>query len=77
MEIAGKVIEIVRNALEDKSKEVTLSSQLLDDLDLDSFCSIMIINDLEDEFNLTVREDLLKETKTVGDIVAQIEKMRA
>ncbi len=75
-----------RNAIFDKVKEYILmqlpvdggkvveSARMVDDLGADSANLMMLIMDLETEFNLTVEDEALGSIKTVGDIVDYIEK---
>ena len=75
-----------RNAIFDKVKEYILmqlpvdggkvvdSARMVEDLGADSANLMMLIMDLETEFNLTVEDDALGTIKTVGDIVDYIEK---
>ena len=75
-----------RNAIFDKVKEYILmqlpvdggkvveSARMVEDLGADSANLMMLIMDLETEFNLTVEDEVLGSIKTVGDIVNYIEK---
>ena len=75
-----------RNAIFDKVKEyilmqlpvdggkVTDSARMVEDLGADSANLMMLIMDLETEFNLTVEDEVLGSIKTVGDIVDYIAK---
>ena len=75
-----------RNAVFEKVKEyilmqlpvdggrITESARMVEDLGADSANLMMLIMDLETEFNLTVEDEALGTIKTVGDIVDYIEK---
>ena len=75
-----------RNAIFDKVKEYILmqlpidagrvveSARMVEDLGADSANLMMLIMDLETEFNLTVEDEALGSIKTVGDIVDYISK---
>ena len=75
-----------RNAIFDKVKEYILmqlpvdggkvveSARMVEDLGADSANLMMLIKDLETEFNMTVEDDALGTIKTVGDIVDYIQK---
>jgi len=75
-----------RNAIFDKVKEYILmqlpvdggkvvdSARMVEDLGADSANLMMLIMDLETEFNLTVEDEVLGSIKTVGDIVDYIAK---
>ena len=74
-----------RNAIFDKVKEYILmqlpidgsrvleSARMVEDLGADSANLMMLIMDLETEFDLTVEDEALTAIKTVGDIVSYIE----
>ncbi len=75
-----------RNAIFDKVKEYILmqlpvdegkivdTARMVEDLGADSANLMMLIMDLETEFNLTVEDEVLGDIKTVGDIVDYIQK---
>ena len=50
------------------------SAKMIDDLGADSANLMMLIMDLETEFDMTVEDDALGTIKTVGDIVDYIQK---
>ena len=50
-----------------------MDARLIDDLGADSANLMMLIMDLETEFDLTVEDEVLANIKTVGDIVSYIE----
>jgi acyl carrier protein len=68
MELEQKVMDLIRSNIE-KKYAVTLESDLRQDLEVDSFGTIMIVNAIEDEFNITVEEADIKGLITVTDIV--------
>ena len=61
----------IRHLLKRGSK-ITLESRLSDDLKLDSLDLLMILSDLEDEFNITITEDDFANVVTVNDIVVKL-----
>ena len=68
MELEQKVMDLIRSNIE-KKYAVTVESDLRQDLEVDSFGTIMIVNAIEDEFNITVEETDIKGLVTVSDIV--------
>lgn len=52
----------------DKS-EITMKTRMLEDLKADSANIIMLVMDLENEFDIAVDDDVLMGMKTVGDVV--------
>ena len=79
-------MEVDRNAIFDKVKEYILmqlpvdegkvvdDARMVEDLGADSANLMMLIMDLETEFNMTVEDDALGTIRTVGDIVDYIQK---
>ena len=53
---------------------VTESAAIVDDLGADSANLMMLVMDLEAEFNITVEDDAISSIRTVGDIVDYIVK---
>ena len=68
MELELKVQDLIRSNIE-KKYAVTLESDLRQDLEVDSFGTIMIVNAIEDEFGITVEEADIRGLVTVADIV--------
>ena len=74
MNIFEKVKEFILLQLPVKPEQVTSEARMVEDLGADSANLMMLIMDLENEFDMTVEDDALKSIKTVGDIVEYIEK---
>ena len=68
-----KVKEYILMQLPVSGDKVTMDARLIDDLGADSANLMMLIMDLETEFDLTVEDEVLANIKTVGDIVTYIE----
>ena len=73
MKVFDKVKEYILMQLPVSSEKVTMDARLIDDLGADSANLMMLIMDLETEFDLTVEDEVLSTIKTVGDIVTYIE----
>ena len=54
--------------------EVTADKRLIEDLRADSANVMVMIMDLEDNYNIMVEDTAITELKTVGDVVEYIEK---
>ncbi|WP_102411021.1 acyl carrier protein [Beduinella massiliensis] len=52
---------------------VTLEARLQEDLKADSANVMMLIMDIEQDFDITVDDDAIATVKTVGDLVKYIE----
>ncbi len=73
MKVFEKVKEFILMQLPVSEEKVTMEAKLIDDLGADSANLMMLIMDLETEFDLTVEDEALTAIKTVGDIVSYIE----
>ena len=71
--IFEKICELIRDQLPVDGKEITLESRLVEDLGADSANVMMLIMDIEQEYNITVDDSLLADVRTVGDIVKYLE----
>lgn len=69
-----KVCELIREQLPVNGKEITRESRLVEDLGADSANVMMLIMDIEQEWGITVDDDLLTGVRTVGDIVGYLEQ---
>ena len=72
--IFEKVKKYILDQLPVDESRVVDSARLIEDLGADSANLMMLIMDLETEFNLTVEDEVLGDIKTVGDIVDYIVK---
>ena len=72
--IFDKVKEYILMQLPIDAALVTEDARVIEDLGADSANLMMLIMDLETEFNLTVEDEALGSIKTVGDIVDYISK---
>ncbi|MDR3602829.1 MAG: phosphopantetheine-binding protein [Desulfosporosinus sp.] len=66
-----RIMFTIRHLLK-KGSKISLESRLVADLNLDSLDLLMILSDLEDEFNITIAEEDLKGVVTVNDIAVRL-----
>jgi acyl carrier protein len=52
-----------------------LSTALKEDLGMDSFDLVELVVELEEEFRITIPDELAKRIRTVGDIIAVVESL--
>jgi len=71
--VLQKVIELIEQQLPVEASKITMGSRLFEDLGADSANVMMLIMDLEQEFDITVEDDALTSIQTVGDIVRYLE----
>ena len=69
-----KVKEYILMQLPVEADKVVDTARMIEDLGADSANLMMLIMDLETEFNLTVEDEALGTIKTVGDILDYIQK---
>ena len=77
MNVFDKVKEYILMQLPVSEDKVAPGARLIEDLGADSANLMMLIMDLETEYDLTVEDEALTTIKTVGDIVAYIEAHKA
>ena len=73
MKVFDKVKEYILQQLPVDESKIGTEARLVEDLGADSANLMMLIMDLEGEFDLTVEDEVLGTIKTVGDIVNYIE----
>ncbi len=70
-----QVREIICKQLELEESDVTMETNIKDDLGADSLDLVDLAISLEDEFEVEVPDNILEKFETVGDIVKFIEEM--
>ena len=73
MNVFDKVKEYILMQLPLSEDKVTADARLIEDLGADSANLMMLIMDLESEYDMTVEDEALTTIKTVGDIVTYLE----
>ena len=73
MNVFDKVKEYILQQLPVDESKIVADAKLIDDLGAASANLMLLIMDLETEFDLTVEDEVLANIKTVGDIVTYIE----
>lgn len=71
-----KVIDILSEYTQKDSKEISVQSQLIADLELSSLDVINVVIAFEDEFGIEIPDEQIYEFVTVGDIVEYLENCR-
>jgi acyl carrier protein len=67
VEIIEKVINIIKENIE-TDEVIIRSTNLREDLDLDSFDVLMIMNEIDDEFSITLEEEDFQKVNTPQEI---------
>ncbi len=68
MNLEEQIISIIKDNIEEKY-DITADTDLRNELGLDSFDTMMIINAIEDEFDITIDESDFDNIKIVLDII--------
>lgn len=71
--ILEKIKDIMEEELGKDRNEVTLESDIIKDLGLDSLDIVTLIMAVEDKYGFTADDDEIVNLKTVGDVVKYIE----
>ena len=72
--IFDTVKSMIAKQLKVEEASITPESRLIEDLKADSANVMVMIMDLEDKYGIMVEDDQIMKLKTVGDVVAYIEK---
>ena len=76
MNVFDKVKEYILMQLPVGEDKVVPGARLIEDLGADSANLMMLIMDLEAEYDMTVEDEALTTIKTVGDVVSYIESRK-
>jgi acyl carrier protein len=77
MSVEQEVIDIVVEQLGVDKDDVTLEKSFVEDLNADSLDLTELIMTFEERFGCEISQEDAEKLKTVGDVVAYIEKRRA
>lgn len=69
-----KIKEIIIDQLSVEEDVVTLEANIQEDLGADSLDIVDLIQTIEDEYDLSIPDEAVESIKTVGDIVAYVDK---
>ncbi len=73
-DVFNKVADIICSQLNIDKSAVTMDSEIIKDLGADSLDIIEMLMSFEDEYGISIPDEVSQNLKTVGDIVALIEK---
>ena len=73
MEIFEQVKKILCEQLDVEEGQVTIDSNISEDLGADSLDIVDLVMSLEEEFDMEFADEEIEEFKTVGDVVKYIE----
>ena len=73
--VFDKIKEILVEQLDVDEDSITMDTNILDDLGADSLDVVELISTLEDEFNIIITDERIRELSTVKDVVEFIESL--
>jgi len=71
------VIAMLAKQLHKKVEDITPNKRIKEDLNADSLDVVEIIMSVEEKYGVTVPDEAVLEVKTVGDLIAMVDKMAA
>lgn len=75
MDTFEKVQEIIASLFQIHPEQITMESDLSEDLLADELDNVEIIMAVEDEFNITIHDEEAADIKTVGDLVKLVDSL--
>lgn len=76
MATVEKIKQIIAEQLNKSVEELTDEKEIVKDLGADSLDVVELLMNIEEEFDMTVPEDVAVNIKTIGDIVKIIEEKK-
>lgn len=73
MSVQERIIEMIKETLKFEDKEITLQTNLYEDLGVDSLDAVELIMAIEDEYGVEVPDEELSNMNIVGNIVKYVE----
>ncbi len=73
MMVFETVVKLIASQLKVDPSKVTREARLVEDLGADSANVMVLIMDLEDQFNMQVEDSAITTLKTVGDVADYIQ----
>ena len=71
---SDKIVAMMAKQLNKKLEEVTPNKRIKEDLNADSLDIVELIMSIEEKYNISVPDEAALEIKTVGDLIAFVEK---
>ena len=70
-----KLRELLSEQLEIDKDKITMDTHIVDDLGADSLDVVELLMSLEDEYDITITDDAVRELFTVREVVECVEKL--
>ncbi|MBR6408597.1 MAG: acyl carrier protein [Clostridia bacterium] len=72
--IFEKIASILSEQLGADKNDITMDTNIAEDLNIDSLDMVDLVMSLEEEYGIEIADDQIEEIVTIGDLVAFIEK---
>ena len=69
-----EIIEVLEQYTDVPAEQINETSNLIDDLELNSFDVLTLVSDFEDQYGISIPDEQIMEFKTVADIEEYLEK---
>ena len=73
--IFEKLRKLLSDQLEIDKDKITMDTHIVDDLGADSLDVVELLMSLEDEYDITITDDAVRELYTVREVVEFVEKL--
>jgi acyl carrier protein len=73
-EISQKVVEIIKDRLNQDAKNITPEARFANDLGADSLDTVELVMAFEEEFGLEIPDEAAEKISTVGDAIKYVEE---
>ena len=73
--IYEKLCELLSEQLEIDRDKITMDTHIVNDLGADSLDVVELLMSLEDEYDITITDDAVRELYTVREVVEFVEKL--
>ena len=73
--IFEKLRKLLSDQLEIDEEKITMDTHIVDDLGADSLDVVELLMSLEDEYDITITDDAVRELYTVREVVEFVEKL--
>ena len=77
MKVKNKIIDIIAETLDVDKSSITMKTNLIKDLDIESLDLVDLVGAFEEEFGVEIADKDIKDIQTVADIVEYIEDREA
>ena len=74
MTIQQRMEKVIRESLSIKKEDIHLSSNLIEDLFADDLDNIEIVLALEEEFSISITDEIMAKVETVKDLLEIVKK---